>query len=53
VVIACPFERTEQQRSGTWATVRMARKAGKPLVIVYPQGDERRERWFGPGEEDR
>lgn len=46
VLIACPAQRQEQRRgSGTWATVRMARTAGLPVVIVYPTGDERRERW--------
>jgi hypothetical protein len=48
VLIACPFERRERYRgSGTWSTIRFSRRAGKPLVIVYPQGDERRERWIG------
>lgn len=48
VMIACPYQREEQQRSGTWATIRMARKAGKPLAIVYPDGDVSRERWPEP-----
>lgn len=37
-VIATPFEFTEQQRSGTWATIRYARKQQKPLAVVYPNG---------------
>jgi len=38
VVIACPKEREEKLRSGTWATVRYARQEGKPLCILYPDG---------------
>jgi hypothetical protein len=37
-MIAAPAEMTEQQRGGTWATIRMARRAKKPLIIVYPDG---------------
>lgn len=35
-LIAAPKEDTEQLRSGTWATVRYARKVGKPVVILLP-----------------
>lgn len=28
----------EKQRSGTWATVRYARKHGKPVTVVWPDG---------------
>jgi hypothetical protein len=45
VMIACPAEETEQQRSGTWSTVRLARRAGKQLAIVLPDGTATRERW--------
>lgn len=37
-MIATPREALEQLRSGTWATIRMARKADKPLAIVEPTG---------------
>lgn len=37
-MLATPYEMTEQQRGGTWATIRMARRAKKPLIIVYPDG---------------
>jgi predicted Rossmann fold nucleotide-binding protein DprA/Smf involved in DNA uptake len=37
-LIACPGTATEQLRSGTWATVRYARKAGKPITLVLPDG---------------
>lgn len=36
VLIACPLESKELQRSGTWATVRYARKAGTPRIILLP-----------------
>ena len=37
-LIACPAEADEQLRSGTWATVRYARAAGKPITIIIPGG---------------
>lgn len=37
-MIATPSGRTEMVRSGTWATIRYARKVSKPLTIVYPDG---------------
>lgn len=37
-VLACPGEMHEERRSGTWAAVRYARKAGKPIVFVWPNG---------------
>lgn len=40
-VIACPAEPAERSRGGTWATVRMARRAGKKLAIVEPSGTVR------------
>ena len=41
VMIATPKGFEEELRSGTWATVRYARKAGKRLYIVYPNGEVR------------
>lgn len=38
VMIACPKESEEVMRSGTWTTIRYARKIGKPLLIIYPDG---------------
>lgn len=38
-LIATPRESEEQQRSGTWATVRYAREKGIPLFIVLPDGE--------------
>lgn len=37
VVIACP-KGAEESRSGTWATIRYAKKVGKSLYIVWPDG---------------
>lgn len=43
VLVACPAELHEQVRSGTWSTVRRARRAGKPIRIVLPDGAVRSE----------
>jgi len=37
VLLACP-KGPEEQRSGTWSTVRYARKCGKRVVIFWPDG---------------
>lgn len=37
VLLACP-EGPETLRSGTWSTVRFARKISRPVVIVWPDG---------------
>jgi hypothetical protein len=37
-LIACP-KGPEEQRSGTWATIRFARKVGKPVIIIAPDGE--------------
>jgi hypothetical protein len=42
VLVACP-DGEERQHSGTWATVRYARKRGKWIIIVYPDGTVREE----------
>ena len=36
VVIATPATSSEVFRSGTWATIRYARRIGKPVVILLP-----------------
>lgn len=39
VLVACPREETgEELRSGTWATVRYARRLGRPVLIIRPSG---------------
>ena len=37
-LIAAP-KGPEEQRSGTWSTVRYARKLRRPIVIVWPSGE--------------
>jgi hypothetical protein len=43
VLIATPAEGIEQHRSGTWSTVRFARKVGRDIWIVLPDGQIREE----------
>jgi hypothetical protein len=38
LLIAAPAEATEQLRSGTWSTVRYARKLRRLIVLVLPDG---------------
>ena len=38
VLLACPVGEEEEARSGTWATIRMGRKAKKQVIIIYPDG---------------
>ena len=35
-LVAAPKSRIEELRSGTWSTIRAARKAGKPVHMVWP-----------------
>ncbi len=37
-LIAAPRESTEQLRSGTWSTIRKARRLGRRIFIVNPDG---------------
>lgn len=41
VMLATPGEPDEQLRSGTWATIRYARKCGKELWVITPDGTTR------------
>lgn len=43
LLIACPRGIQETVRSGTWATVRYARKVGKDIIIIYFDGTIRKE----------
>jgi hypothetical protein len=36
-LVACPLS-SETLRSGTWATVRRARRARKPITLIWPDG---------------
>jgi hypothetical protein len=42
VVVACP-DGPERLRSGTWSTVREARRMGRTVVICWPDGSATRE----------
>jgi hypothetical protein len=42
-LIATPREHREIRRSGVWATVRYARRANKPVYIIWPDGKLRKE----------
>lgn len=44
MLLAFPRTSFEIRKSGTWATVRMARKAGIPVIVVWPDGSA------GPGD---
>ena len=35
-LIACPMQKEEQLRSGTWSTIRFAKKTDTDVVIIYP-----------------
>lgn len=37
-LIAAPSEPEEQPRGGTWSTVRYARRTGKPIILILPNG---------------
>ena len=39
VLLACPNSRRAVLRSGTWSTIRYAKKVGVPVLIVFPDGD--------------
>lgn len=38
LLIACPHGPEEMRGSGTWATVRYARKQLRPIVFIWPDG---------------
>lgn len=38
VLIACPYQDYEVLRSGTWATIRYARKKHKPIIRILRSG---------------
>jgi hypothetical protein len=43
ILIATPRMMIEEVRSGTWATVRLARKRNRTIHIVYPDGSRETE----------
>ncbi len=47
VLVGCPRgDGVEELRSGTWQTIRYAKKVYKPVIIVFPNGTI--ERWEKP-----
>lgn len=42
-LLAFPGGFREELRSGTWAAIRYARRAGRPILIVWPDGTVSRE----------
>jgi hypothetical protein len=43
ILIATPSGQTEKRRSGTWATVRYARKRRRVIYLVFPEGSVQEE----------
>jgi hypothetical protein len=43
LLLACPETTQEEQRSGTWMTIRYARKLRRPLILIMPTGELRYE----------
>ena len=43
MLLVFPKGYTEELRSGTWATVRYARKRNIPIWIIYPDGEARKD----------
>ena len=41
ILVVCPETMEEKLRSGTWSTVRYAKKLNKQILIVYPDGSIR------------
>ena len=48
-LIAAPGENIERLRSGTWSTVRYARRVGRSIYVVFPDGTNRPERASSSG----
>jgi len=40
LLIATPFERSEQRRGGTWSTVRFALHNKRPVLLIRPDGNQ-------------
>jgi hypothetical protein len=37
-MLATPDSHAEQQRSGTWSTIRYCRATRRPCLVIYPDG---------------
>ena len=38
ILLATPKGMSEERRSGTWSTIRKAKKMGKKVIIIFPNG---------------
>ena len=47
LLLAFPSTQTEVLRSGTWSTIRCARKLGKRLITIFPDGSTKEENSSG------
>lgn len=47
-MLATPKGMEEELRSGTWATIRYARRLARPLAVIWPNGTTTFEHWEGP-----
>jgi hypothetical protein len=43
ILFATPKHNYEEIRSGTWATIRYARKVGRHIIIIFPDGSIKEE----------
>lgn len=43
ILLAAPLGMIEERRSGTWAAVRAARRVGKAITIIFPDGTTKQE----------
>lgn len=50
LIIAAPKEDEETLRSGTWATIRRARKTRTNILIIWPNGTIKKETFIKAGE---
>ena len=52
VLLALPDTNHEYKRSGTWYSVRQARRTMRPIIVCYPDGRVVRENFGGLFEDD-
>lgn len=43
MLYGCPKGKDEELRSGTWATIRYARKLNRPITLIFPDGEIKKE----------
>lgn len=44
ILVACPSGKREARRSGTWATIRYARRKQRKIIVIFPDGSFRIEK---------